>query len=371
MRVLLRRIAASGVVCAAVLACTCGTDRRDGPIIQALAQAKPAVTILAGPLSSLGSPSTPDVAGYDLYALRNGKTVAAGFPSKPDDLVSSNYYDLALTLYTVYYRSGDSYWLEQARHVARVWRDSPNNQNIERYLAGDYSVGPTIPPPRSMSTLGLAVLASESDDGEARRVVDAHARLVEQKWGFNWSDPREIGYSLMALVASTELGDDHRASARRMLDVALANQKADGRWEGTSDLVPSGPFVLNYMNGLLMEGMILYDRAIGDPRILPAIRKCIDWTWNTQWVARSQAFQYGNVNSGSVSTQPAPDLNGLMLPAWGYAFSATGDTRYRDQGDQIFVGLSNVIPSIPADEKHYAQIYRSSGRSLGFLTQGR
>ena len=365
----IRRIVAAGVTCAAALGWTCGTDGGAGVNVLALSQAKPAVATVAGPLSPLGSPADPDVSGYDLYALRRGKPIAAAFPSKPDDLVSSNYYDLALTLYTVYYRSGDPYWLEQARRVAGIWRDSPNNRNIDRYLAGDFSVGPTIPPPRSLSTLGLAILASEADDPQARHVVDDHARLVENVYGFQWSDPREAGYSLMALVASTVLGDDHRAGARQMLDVALANQKSDGRWEGTSDLVPAGPFVLNYMTGLLMEGLVLYDRAIGDPRIVPALRKGVDWTWSTQWVSRSQAFQYANINSGSVNTQPAPDLNGLMLPAWGYLFSATGDTRYRDQGNQIFQGLSNVIPSVTGDEKHYAQIYRSSGRYLGFLTQ--
>jgi len=322
------------------------------------------------PVTVLGAPNTNGIATYDSNELQRGKIDAEAFPSQPSDLVSSNYYDLALTLYTLYRRSGDVYWRDKARYVAATWRDSVNNQNIEKYLAGDYSVGSTIPPARSMATLGLAILALETGDTGARRIVNDHARLVEEAFGFNWSDARETGYSLIALVASTVLGDDHRASALKMLETILAQQKPDGHWEQTSDLVPNNqPFVLNYMSGLLMEGLIFYDRNIGDARILPAIQRCLDWTWNTQWLPSVLAFQYGNINSGSVTTQPAGDLSGLMLPAWGYALARTGDVRYRDQGAQIFTGLVNIIPGALTGEKHFAQIYRSSGRYLGFVSQ--
>ena len=323
------------------------------------------------PVTVLGAPSGMNgIAIYDSNELQRGRIDAEAFPSQPSDLVSSNYYDLALTLYTLYRRSGDVYWRDKARYVAATWRDSVNNQNIEKYLAGDYSVGPTIPPARSMATLGLAILALETGDAGARRIVNDHARLVEEAFGFNWSDARETGYSLIALVASTVLGDDHRASALKMLETILAQQKPDGHWEQTSDLVPNNqPFVLNYMSGLLMEGLIFYDRNIGDARILPAIQRCLDWTWNTQWLSSALAFQYGNINSGSVTTQPAGDLSGLMLPAWGYALARTGDVRYRDQGAQIFTGLVNIIPGALTGEKHFAQIYRSSGRYLGFVSQ--
>ena len=326
-----------------------------------------AMESLVGPLTPMGAPAeATGIATYDAAEQSRGKFFAEQFPYQPNDLVSSNYYDLALTLYVAYYRSGDTYWLDQARRVARTWRDSNNNQNIPKYLAADYSVGPTIPPPRSMSTLGLAVLALESGDAAAREVVNNHARLVEQAF-VQWMDAREAGYSLMALVAASIVGDDHRLSALGMLDVILAHQKPDGHWEQTSNLVPNNqPFVLNFMTGVLMEGLVFYDRVIGDPRIVPAIQRCIDWTWGTQWVAGAQAFQYGNVNSGSVSTSPAGDLNGLMLPAWGWALLRTGDSRYRDQGQQIFAGMvanSNAL----LGEKHYGQFYRSSGRYLGFL----
>ena len=335
--------------------------------------------LLRGPLPLMGQPSTATgVSTYDTYDLTKGRTVAAQFPFDPSDMVSSDFYDLALNFYVTNYRSGDAFWLSAARSVATAWRDSINNQNIPKYLAGDYSVGPTIPPPRGMATLGLAIFAAETGDVGARTVVNNHARLVEEAFGMAWSDAREAAYSLIALVASTLLGDDHSASAREMLDVILANQKPDGHWEdtSTSGLVPPNPdgspqvFVLNYMNGLLMEALAFYDRALDDTRVLPAIQRCVDWTWTTQWLDGAGAFQYGNINSGSITTAPAPDLNGLMLPGWGYAFSRTGITAYRDQGDRIFAGLVATIPSLTWDEKHFAQVYRSSAQYLGFTAGG-
>jgi len=43
-------------------------------------------------------------------------------------------------------------------------------------------------------------------------------------------DPRECGYSLMALLAATVVGEDHRKSAKDLLDHILKTQQADGQW---------------------------------------------------------------------------------------------------------------------------------------------
>jgi hypothetical protein len=329
-----------------------------------------AIATLVGPLPALGSPATvANLGSYDTTQLNSGTIYAEQFPWAPSDLVSSNYYDLALTLYAAYYRTGDAYWLNKARYVASTWRDSPNNQNIVKYLGGDYSVGSTIPPGRSMSTLGLAVLAIENNDASARNIVNQQARLVEQVWGVtNWSDAREKGYELMALVASNLLGDGHLTSARTALDTILSYQNPAGYWDGTSSLCPAGPFVNNFMDAILAEALVLYDRVIGDPRIVPALQSWAAWEWNTQWLPGSLSFQYSNVNDTNCGTVPATDLNGLFLPAWGYLYSKTGDTTYKTQGAQIFSGVVSAL-NVITSEKHYAQFYRSSGRYLGFVAQ--
>jgi hypothetical protein len=369
---------ASAVVAVTMLALA---ECRAAPVVaQAplVAFGSPALEILVGPLPVL-SPGQRGLSRYDARLLELGKSYADTFPQDRKDLITSVYYDLALALYTAYYRTGDARWQERARRVARTWRDAPNNRAIQTYLDSDVGAD-LIPPPRSMATLGLAVLALEAGDAPARQVVDLHARLIERRWiavsgpyGLEnpimpMSDAREAGYGLMALVAATMLGDDHCAAARSLVDAILARQGASGQWQNWSD--KGRPFTLNYMNGLLMEALILYDRAIGDPRIVPALARSSRWMWTTQWIRAARAFQYGNVNAGDVNTAPAPILNGLILPAWGFLAARTGDRRYVEEGDEILAGLVTATEREVHSEKQFAQAYRSSGRYLGFRVPG-
>jgi hypothetical protein len=125
---------------------------------------------------------------------------------------------------------------------------------------------------------------------------------------------------------------------------------------------------VNYMNGILMEALIMYDRGIGDPRILPAMRKAVDWTWSTQWVAAAQGFHYADrVVPNWADTTPFPNLNGLLLPAWGHLYANTGDPRYLDQGNKILKGLVEVGGQQIWGVKQFTQMFRSSSRYLGYV----
>src|SRR5262249_40701129 len=111
------------------------------------------VDLLTGPLTLLGVPNTTLGNQYDNLQLTQGAIYAANFPTSPTCIMCSDYYDLALTFYLIYYRTGDPSWLSAARTVAVAWRDSPNNAAIAQVLGGDWSAGSLVPPPRSMATL--------------------------------------------------------------------------------------------------------------------------------------------------------------------------------------------------------------------------
>jgi hypothetical protein len=333
-------------------------------------QGTPVAKIL-GPLAPVGSGGSV-VEAYDAALLDMGQYYAGTFPELPDDMINSNYYDLALVLYTAYYRTQDSYWRDQARHVARLWRDAVNNRAVAAYLDGDWSLGSRVPPPRGMATLGLALFALEAGDAEARRMVHLHARLIEQRWvnsdgdyGLDnpimpMGDPREAGYGLTALVASTLLGEDHKPAARRLLNSILSHQNANGRWQGW---VESGNvYTNNFMTGLLMESLAFYDRVIGDARILPAIERAMAWTWNTQWMASTRSFKY---DADGNDATPAPALNGLFLPGWAHAYARTGKAQYREQAEQILRGLVDRGLDEIWGVKQFSQVYRSSSQYLG------
>ena len=87
----------------------------------------------------------------------------------------------------------------------------------------------------------------------------------------------------MAMLSSTLLGDDPRATALVSLNGFLAGQKSDGRWEDTDTgaQVPALHFTQAFMMGLVMESLIMYDRVIGDPRIIPALTAATAYLWNT------------------------------------------------------------------------------------------
>jgi hypothetical protein len=318
----------------------------------------PQIELIAGPLTA-ADPADE----YDSLQLEQGKKWAKSFPAHPS-LLEANYYDLAFVLYQIYYRTNDTYWLEQARRVARAWRDWQGNREIPLMLAQKPTT--MVPPPRAFSTLGLAVLALESADEAAERVVEDQARLVELSW-MHYGDAREKAYSLMALVAATVLGKDHGKNARALLDTILAAQSPDGPWRDEPGTLVSIRYTLNYMNGLMMEALVLYDRAIGDPRILPAIDRCMRWLWKTQWLPELDTFQYGDVDSGSVNTDPAPVLNGLFLPAWGYAYFRRGDPAVREQGDRIFEGLVYGGGKEIWGVKQFDEAFRSSAHYPAFV----
>jgi hypothetical protein len=347
------------------------------------AAAETPMQVLTGPVTSMRGSTydTLQVAQAGIYAPGGSQ----GFQYFPNNNIESNYYDLALALYLLSYRTGDSNWLKGARTVAQTWANDPYS------LASTSGI-----PPRSYATLGLAVYYLDTGATQAKTVVNSQAAAAV-RWfgtfdGIN-RDMRESSYALMAMIAATIIGgDDHSADALKSLNSFLAGQTSDGRWQnidncavygnppGCTPMVPAGYCTLNYMMGLVMEALIMYDRAIGDSRIVPALQAAANWLWTTQWVPTVPtsspafgAFQYADINSGSVNTNPYANLSGLIVPAWGYLYSKTQVASYATQGQSILNGLVAGAgqPGVPGagiyNVKQFSQQFRSSPRYLGFV----
>src|SRR2546425_565089 len=96
------------------------------------------------------------------------------------------------------------------------------------------------------------------------------------------------------------------------------------------------------MVGLTAEALIMEYEKTGDSRILPALKTALDWLWANAWVTGDQGFWYDNAVANPTVPWPsrpgAPDLNLLIAPAYAWLYRQTGDTKYRDRGDQIFAG---------------------------------
>jgi hypothetical protein len=311
-----------------------------------------------------------------LAQLKQGRVYADGWPAAPSDMIASNYYDLAYTLYQIYYRTQDSYWLARARQVAQDWLQVANIRALHACVTAqptDWDLCGQVPPARSIALMGPAVLAAEDGQAAARQLLNDYAAfLVLKGLQAHWLDERENGYMLLYLAASVALGDDHRALARQFLDTALAHQSADGSFVGTYSYPYGSSCVYhhseNFMNGILGEGLILYDRVIGDARIVPALRALANWLWTTQWQAAKLGFRYSPPESAAcIPGGDAQVLNGLFLPIWGYLYERTSEALYQTQGDQILQGLVQYGFGGISGVKQFNQAFRSSGHYLGAI----
>jgi hypothetical protein len=76
--------------------------------------------------------------------------------------------------------------------------------------------------------------------------------------------------------------------------------------------------------------------------ILDSVKRSADYMWANQWDAAKRCFWYpGPVNGGAfagTTSAPAPDLNGLMVAAWGWLYKKTGDAKYKTQGADMIAG---------------------------------
>ena len=161
------------------------------------------------------------------------------------------------------------------------------------------------------------------------------------------------------------------AKLRDMLGKILSVQNADGSYSWVQ--VCGGQ--LNYMVGMLNDVLIdYYNDFEADPRIPVAVEKANEYLWTKQWLPSDQAFKYASVNcapnkfgTNVGGVDPAGDLNGLLLPSFGWLYQRTGDAKWRTRGDAILAGvLAPRWSSNYNGSKQFNQAYTSSFRYLGY-----
>lgn len=354
------------------------------------AAAETPLQILTGPVTPMGSTA------YDTMQLAQA---AAWVNVNPDlTLTEAYFYDGALAYYLLYYRTGDTQWLTRAHLQARTQAD---------YVVSHLdSGGRSAMAPRDYSTIGMAIHYLLT--GYANSLTGVRVQAAAAPWYFSpygppgssaTQDARESAYALMAMLVTSLLGGDpnnYSSAMSTALNAYLTYQGFDGTagrvqpnvaWQGTSSLVPGdGIYILNYMSGLVMETLIMYDRIIGDSRIAPAIKSCVDWMWSTQWVPLGGGpdsgtgngyptdqtgpgigcFQYANITAGSVNINSNANyacLMGLILPAFGYLYQKGQGGVYKTNGDAV---LAAMAQSKFFGSKQFNQAYRSSPRYLGW-----
>jgi hypothetical protein len=382
----------------------------------------PEIEFMIGPQLRSGSSANP-WPFFDENELAKGLEHGANFPALPPDPSVSgaleeymfwNYYDLGLCLYIEYYRTGNPTLLEYARKVTDSWwKQKPGIDEGRMTNFDSYDLGPRL------SSLGGLILRALDGRPEMWPWITAFVNYDYNMWlgaRINnqnlWYGVRDGGYMLLYTAQLAKVHPDPavRADMRQKALVAARDyyarlQNADGGfyWQvdpeyarpDLTDQFASQPFMV----GLLLEGMIATHQLTNDPVVAQSILKAVDWLYNKAYErgpvtnlvgVNWRAMKYfvfrasstiNNRTSGEAYDTPdgmirdMRSLNSTTLHAFGYAFKLSGDTKYRDWGDDVFSATFGKGRGPGADaywglpdyrEKEYDQHYRASGRYLAW-----
>jgi hypothetical protein len=176
---------------------------------------------------------------------------------------------------------------------------------------------------------------------------------------------REIAYALNAHQIAERLGQPHRAWGDRLASGLLEHID---QWFITKD----APDIKFFMVGINLEALIGWYQLHPDPRIPTAIKTALDGMW-LYWNASGQYFPYCVIRGTTPLGSPQGDcgddfgsgnraLNNLISRAYGWYYKHSGDTVYRDRGDQVFSGAARYLQETGGgwSGKEFSQLYRSS-----------
>jgi hypothetical protein len=173
------------------------------------------------------------------------------------------------------------------------------------------------------------------------------------EWTAGADTSREVAYAITGLINAEAVGAPHQPRLDALIDQALGHLD---QWFVSQ----TAPYMRPFMVGLTMEALIQAYQVNHDSRIPPAIAAALQGLWTRAWLPVQQTFMYTDrvASDGSGGTDPAPDLNLLIAPAYAWMYRQTGDITYRQQGDQIFAG---GVRSADLDEvKQFNQNYEFS-----------
>ena len=220
-------------------------------------------------------------------------------------------------------------------------------------------------------TTGLTTDYFRTNDELSKQAVilmskrGAFSSLLERKrlWDAVPSDRvREISYAIVAYLDAEKLGEPEDPNLKVYLDILL------GHFDQWFNLENSPqPYIQPFFVGLAMEALIKYfEEKEQDPRIPFYIKQALDFMWDYLKVELPNGdvtFLYTDKKNPIEGGYPyifsgLRDLNLLILPAYGWYYSISGDRKYIERGDKLFE--AGVKGAWLANGKQFSQNYRWS-----------
>ena len=280
------------------------------------------------------------------------------------DWEQGNYYDRAYIYYAAWVRTGDPEYWRRGTAMAVDYRRNyleKNDYNASAHwamldgvaahyeLTGDEAsrtavgrVADVLSAPYYLE--GLGKTNAEMENRMQARVL--HSFVVAR-----------------ALAAPTALSPAWAPRARDALTKILKTQAKDGAYRLTGPINQCG-YNKPFMVGLLNQALIQYhDRFEPDPRILPAVRKSLDYMWARDWRPRERAFVYLDGPCGGSGVGVSPDLNNLLISGYAWYAQKSGNDVYRRRADAIFAGADGTYLD---GSKQFNQQYSTAHNYIGY-----
>jgi hypothetical protein len=276
-----------------------------------------------------------------------------------------NFYDRALIYYAWWVRSGNVDYWKRATALATNYRKDyleKNNYGTSAHWSQIEGI-----------ELHYLLTGDEASRLAVGRVGDVF------NTGFYTNNLGNVGAemdnriqarTLMAFLTAWRINAPSQRGAvwatllRQAVPAILSSQDASGAYRFTRKDYQCG-YNKPFMVGLLNDALIKYYTYFSpDPRIPPAIQKSVDYMWAHDWDSAGQAFIYLDGPCSGADQNPAPDLNNLVVNAYGWIYQRTRNPAYRDKGDQILAGA--VTKAWLGGSKQFNQQYTSSFRYLAY-----
>jgi hypothetical protein len=254
-----------------------------------------------------------------------------------------NFYDRVLTSYVQWVRTGHiQYWVDATRLVRQYHAITNSYSTIaQSYAPWDYHPD------------GLFLSYLLTGDEKNRRILAEWAlqnsrnlRAAHRNYIFNSYREGRPQQRVMLSALYSALLEDTSTDWFAVTDAYVTSwldtqepwhtQGFDGAW-----LYPLPDSLVgqsNFMEGLRLTALVTYLEYRNPSvemrrRVEIAIKKQVDFLWNTQWQPQFQSFKYWS--SDQVGRRSLADLNNLMVLGFAYVYHITGDIEYYNRTMQI------------------------------------
>jgi len=277
--------------------------------------------------------SLPNTAAYDSVFSEYGEY----HWERGGGVWERTYYDRGLAWYAAWARTGNTEYLERGHTDVTAYRDGyvmphdggatpkwvfPEGLAIHYILTGD-----------STSALAIAKMADVMVRvGWLDTMTDPEYRWVDGR-----TQGRAVLVQLIAYLIDAPPLRDFRYETDRGIQAILdwhTMNGNNGAWKMASYCGGQAHFQVSHA---LLEVLIRYYDLV-DPRedIPPVVRKSLDYIWQ-DWDPGARAFSYMDKHCEGVgTTDPATDLDLLMVWPFGWYYQQSGDALYKQHGDDVF-----------------------------------